>query len=97
MFRVCVCMHSRFIENHPICILEDGPLISEVVLSQAAPCSASDKIGDSIGYCHHWVLGLQAPGVMWSGILSYVGYAMGCGSVVHYWSGPSAFAGCAPR
>jgi hypothetical protein len=29
---VCL-MHSRFIKNHPICILEDGPLISEVVLS----------------------------------------------------------------
>jgi hypothetical protein len=27
-------MHSRFVENHPIWILEDGPLISEVVLSQ---------------------------------------------------------------
>jgi hypothetical protein len=26
-------MHSRFIENHPIRILEDGPLISEGVLS----------------------------------------------------------------
>jgi hypothetical protein len=26
-------MHSCFIENHPIRILEDGPLISEVVLS----------------------------------------------------------------
>jgi hypothetical protein len=27
-------MYSRFIENHLIWILEDGPLISEVVLSQ---------------------------------------------------------------
>jgi hypothetical protein len=34
MLRMCVYMHSRFIENHPICILEDGPLISEGVLSQ---------------------------------------------------------------
>jgi hypothetical protein len=34
MFRMCVYMHSRFIENHPIRILEDGPLISEVFLSQ---------------------------------------------------------------
>jgi hypothetical protein len=33
MLRMCVCMHSRFVENHPIQILEDGPLISEVVLS----------------------------------------------------------------
>jgi hypothetical protein len=34
MLRMCVYMHSRFVENHPIQILEDGPLISEVVLSQ---------------------------------------------------------------
>jgi hypothetical protein len=32
---MCVYMHSHFVENHPIWILEDGPLISEVVLSQA--------------------------------------------------------------
>jgi hypothetical protein len=31
---MCVYMHSRFVENHPIRILEDGPLIFEVVLSQ---------------------------------------------------------------
>jgi hypothetical protein len=31
---MCVSMHSRFVENHPIRILEDGPLISKVVLSQ---------------------------------------------------------------
>jgi hypothetical protein len=37
MLRMCVYMHSRFVENHPIRILEDGPLISEVVLSQAPP------------------------------------------------------------
>jgi hypothetical protein len=30
---VCL-LHSRFIENHPIWILEGGPLISEVILSQ---------------------------------------------------------------
>jgi hypothetical protein len=34
MLCMCVYMHSRFVENHPIRILEDGPLISEVVLSQ---------------------------------------------------------------
>jgi hypothetical protein len=33
MLRMCVCMHSRFIENHPIWILKYGPLIFEVVLS----------------------------------------------------------------
>jgi hypothetical protein len=30
---VCL-LHSRFVENHLIWILKDGPLISEVVLSQ---------------------------------------------------------------
>jgi hypothetical protein len=34
MLRMYVYMHSRFIENHPIWILEDGPIISEKVLSQ---------------------------------------------------------------
>jgi hypothetical protein len=34
MLGTCVYMHSRFIENHPIRILKDGPLISQVVLSQ---------------------------------------------------------------
>jgi predicted RNA-binding protein YlxR (DUF448 family) len=34
MLRMCVCMHSRFVENHLIRILENGPLISEVVMSQ---------------------------------------------------------------
>jgi hypothetical protein len=34
MLHMCVCMHSRFVENHPIWIPEDGLLISEVVLSQ---------------------------------------------------------------
>jgi hypothetical protein len=33
MLRMCVYMHSRFVENPSIWILEDGPLISEVVLS----------------------------------------------------------------
>jgi hypothetical protein len=27
MLRMCVCMHSRFVENHPIWILKDEPLI----------------------------------------------------------------------
>jgi hypothetical protein len=34
MLRMRVCMHSRFVENHPIRILKDGPLIFEVILSQ---------------------------------------------------------------
>jgi hypothetical protein len=33
MLHMCVYMNSLFIENHLIQILEDGPLISEVVLS----------------------------------------------------------------
>jgi hypothetical protein len=33
MLCMCVYMHSHFIENHSIRILEGGPLISEVVLS----------------------------------------------------------------
>jgi hypothetical protein len=33
---VCL-LHSCFTENHPISILEDRPLISEVVLSQRLP------------------------------------------------------------
>jgi hypothetical protein len=34
MLHMCVCMRSRFVENHPIRILGDRPLISEVVMSQ---------------------------------------------------------------
>jgi hypothetical protein len=37
---MCVYMHSRFVENHPIRILKDGPLISEGVLSQEPFCVA---------------------------------------------------------
>jgi hypothetical protein len=33
MFRMCL-LYSRFVENHSIWILEDGSVISEVVLSQ---------------------------------------------------------------
>jgi hypothetical protein len=38
MLRMCVYIHSHFVENHPIRILEDGPLISEGVLSQMISC-----------------------------------------------------------
>jgi hypothetical protein len=34
MLRMCVCMHSCFVENHPIWILEDGPLNYEAILLQ---------------------------------------------------------------
>jgi hypothetical protein len=46
MLRMCVCMYSRFVENHPIQILEDGPLISEVVLSQKAVVHLFDDVGN---------------------------------------------------
>jgi hypothetical protein len=45
MLHICVCMHPRFIKNHPIRILKDGLLISEVVLSQGA---ATDRKGATI-------------------------------------------------
>jgi hypothetical protein len=41
MLRMCAYMHSRFIENHPIQILEDGPLIFEGVLSQPPDLSTA--------------------------------------------------------
>jgi hypothetical protein len=34
MLRMCVCMYSCFVKNHPIQILEDELLIFDVVLSQ---------------------------------------------------------------
>jgi hypothetical protein len=41
---VCL-LHSRFIENHQIWILENGPLISKVVLSQpSTTCSAFSQL-----------------------------------------------------
>jgi hypothetical protein len=41
MLRMCVYMHSRFVENHPIRILEDGPLIFVGVLSHSVNGPAS--------------------------------------------------------
>jgi hypothetical protein len=32
MIRMCVCIHSRFIGNHLVWILEEGQFISNVVL-----------------------------------------------------------------
>jgi hypothetical protein len=43
MLRMCVYMHFRFVENHPIWILEDGPLISEGVLSHLEEFMASKE------------------------------------------------------
>jgi hypothetical protein len=40
MLHMCVYMHSRFVENHPIRILEDGPLISKVALSHVAKAAS---------------------------------------------------------
>jgi hypothetical protein len=44
MLRMCVYMHSRFVENHSIRILEDGPLISEGVLSHMEDLDAKDDL-----------------------------------------------------
>jgi hypothetical protein len=46
---MCVYMHSHFVENHPIRILEDGPLIFEVVMPHnckpvSTPMSMSEKL-----------------------------------------------------
>jgi hypothetical protein len=41
MLHMCFCMHSDFTENHSIWVLEDGPLISEVVPLQACFTVAS--------------------------------------------------------
>jgi hypothetical protein len=43
MLRMCVYMYSRLVENHPIQILEDGPLTSEVVLSQCCKGSGTRR------------------------------------------------------
>jgi hypothetical protein len=48
MLRMCVYMHSCFIENHPIQILEDGSLIFEVVLSHKLRCK---EIGVGLKTC----------------------------------------------
>jgi hypothetical protein len=34
MLRMCVYIYSRFVKNHPIRIVKNGPLISKMVLSQ---------------------------------------------------------------
>jgi hypothetical protein len=49
MLRMCVYMHSRFVENHPIRILEDIPLISEGVLSHGCGIVASPRTGKRLG------------------------------------------------
>jgi hypothetical protein len=49
---MCVCLHSCFVENHPIQILEDGPLISEVVLSHDG-LSILQYVDDTIIFLDH--------------------------------------------
>jgi hypothetical protein len=44
MLRMCLNMHSRFVENHPIRILEDGPLISEGVLPHLVSNGTSPSV-----------------------------------------------------
>jgi hypothetical protein len=55
LYALYVCLlHSRFIENHSIWILEDGPLISEVVLSQCDTSHTSQLWrGPSSARCSH--------------------------------------------
>jgi hypothetical protein len=52
MLRMCVYKHSHFVENHPIRILEDEPLISEGVLSQRAVKGIAQ-----VGWANWWHLG----------------------------------------
>jgi hypothetical protein len=65
MLRICVYMHSRFIENHSIWILKDGPLISEGV------CHSEGLAGGESGW-EDWALeggGAAAAGLsikLWS-------------------------------
>jgi hypothetical protein len=47
MLCMCVYMHSCFVENHLIRILEDGPLISKGVLSN--PCGVLVPPGGNAG------------------------------------------------
>jgi hypothetical protein len=46
-------LHSRFVESHPIYILEDGPLISEVVLSQWFEGELVFYLVYTLPYLHH--------------------------------------------
>jgi hypothetical protein len=57
MLSMCVYMHSRFIENHLIWILEDGPLIyggggilshKTFVRKQFLPCPCDAKDSENI-------------------------------------------------
>jgi hypothetical protein len=52
MLHICVYMHSRFVENHPIRILEDGPLIFEVVLSHLS----SGNVINPPGQCDQFLM-----------------------------------------
>jgi hypothetical protein len=47
MLHMCVCMHSRFIKNHPIWVMEDGLLISKVVLTHI-PNSSTKNTNNKI-------------------------------------------------
>jgi hypothetical protein len=62
-----VCLwHSRFLENHPIWILEDGPLISGVILSHSGGTSmdstktSSGHIMWNLCFCIRWDLWLTS-------------------------------------
>jgi hypothetical protein len=59
MLRMCVYMHSRFVENHPIRILEDGPLISKGVLSHR--CILCLRTGHRVHHCHFPIISHRHP------------------------------------
>jgi hypothetical protein len=53
MLHMCVCMHSCFVKNHLIRILEDGPLISELVVT-LRHCRWLEQIKDyDVGINYH--------------------------------------------
>jgi hypothetical protein len=62
MLRMCVYMHSRFVKNHPILILKDGPLISEMVMSHGSPTGLAPVCGCGSGFTP---MGAPAPNPGW--------------------------------
>jgi hypothetical protein len=55
MLHMCVHMHSRYIENHQIRILEDRPLISKVVLSHRRQWRGGGSVTPCLMGCFHAV------------------------------------------
>jgi hypothetical protein len=72
MLRMCVYMHSCFIENHPIRILKDRLLISEVVLSHSSL--------DLVGFSDADFVGCGIDGKNTSGTCHFLGSSLICWS-----------------